>query len=242
LKETSGKVKLEMIAGTETSTDSKKGLRLPVLMCTEVPVTSFLAACSTNNCKPTFTLLLTSTFYPIVVKQRSQAHLTVEVALEFGVSQMENSDDYNRGCFAECLQLEICMEQDRDAVLHAVRGGFSVAFDLLAPNVGLDLKAITGDQVAQLVFPDDDADEDDPMVSLLETKVHVPVGETISQATMPARKLTTTSFGLDASKKEQLSHTLLTSLPGFQDGRFGHLAKGLRYGSNSLQRQKSTLS
>jgi predicted patatin/cPLA2 family phospholipase len=133
------------------------------------------------------------------------------------------------------------LEQDKDAVLHAVRAGFSVAFDLLAPIVGLDPKAITGDQVAQLVFPDDDADEDDPMVSLLETKVHVP-GETISEAPMPVRKLTTTSFGLDASKKEQLSHTLLTSLPGFQDGRFGHLAKGLRYGSNSLQRQKSNLS
>jgi hypothetical protein len=131
------------------------------------------------------------------------------------------------------------LEQDKDAVLHAVRGGFSAAFDLLAPIVGLDPKVIKGDQVAQLVFPEDD--EDDPLVSLLlETKVHVP-GETISNNTprRPARKLTTTtttSFGLDlAGRKEQeLSHTLLMSLPGFQDGRCGHLAKGLRCGSGRL--------
>jgi hypothetical protein len=46
------------------------------------------------------------------------------------------------------------LEQGQDAVLEAVRGGFAVAFDMLAPAAGLNLeKGMTGERVAQLVFP-----------------------------------------------------------------------------------------
>jgi hypothetical protein len=121
-----------------------------------------------------------------------------------------------------------CLEQDKDAVLHAVRGGFSAAFDLLAPIVGLELDAtMSGDQVARLVFPDD---EESPCEhTLLQTKVHVP-GETIAEA---ARRRTT-PLGMHSSgySHSNLSQTLLMSLPGFQDGRFAHLAKVLLYGSS----------
>lgn len=46
------------------------------------------------------------------------------------------------------------LQQDRDAVLQAVRGGFASAFDLLAPAIGLDVK-IRGKEVACMVFPDE---------------------------------------------------------------------------------------
>jgi hypothetical protein len=41
-------------------------------------------------------------------------------------------------------------------VLQAVRDGYAVAFDLLAPIAGLDLESLnmTGGRVAELVFPD----------------------------------------------------------------------------------------
>jgi hypothetical protein len=46
------------------------------------------------------------------------------------------------------------LEQGQDAVLEAVRGGFAVAFDMLAPAAGVNLdKGMTGERVAQLVFP-----------------------------------------------------------------------------------------
>lgn len=42
---------------------------------------------------------------------------------------------------------------DRDEVLHAVRQGFSSAFDMLAPISGIDFEEhLTGERVAQLVF------------------------------------------------------------------------------------------
>jgi hypothetical protein len=45
---------------------------------------------------------------------------------------------------------------ERDEVLQAVRDGYAVAFDLLAPIAGLDLESLnmTGGHVAELVFPD----------------------------------------------------------------------------------------
>lgn len=44
------------------------------------------------------------------------------------------------------------VEQDRKAVLQAVRSGYAAAFDLLAPIVGVDL-GLTGDEVSHLIFP-----------------------------------------------------------------------------------------
>lgn len=49
------------------------------------------------------------------------------------------------------------LEQGQDQVLEAVRGGFAVAFDLLAPAAGLELEeGMTGERVAKLVFPKQD--------------------------------------------------------------------------------------
>lgn len=49
------------------------------------------------------------------------------------------------------------LEQGQDQVLEAVRGGFAVAFDLLAPAAGLELdKGMTGERVAKLIFPKQD--------------------------------------------------------------------------------------
>ncbi|KAL3926618.1 MAG: hypothetical protein SGBAC_013403 [Bacillariaceae sp.] len=44
------------------------------------------------------------------------------------------------------------LEQDKDAVLEAVRSGFAAAFDILAPVVGLDLD-LSGAEVSKFVFP-----------------------------------------------------------------------------------------
>ena len=46
------------------------------------------------------------------------------------------------------------LENGKDEVLQAVRDGFSSAFELLAPATGLDLDSdLTGDRVAELIFP-----------------------------------------------------------------------------------------
>lgn len=44
------------------------------------------------------------------------------------------------------------VEQDREAVLAAVRAGYAAAFDVLAPIVGVDL-GMTGEEVSRLIFP-----------------------------------------------------------------------------------------
>jgi hypothetical protein len=43
------------------------------------------------------------------------------------------------------------LEQDPCSILHAVRGGFAAAFDLLAPRIGIT--SIDGTRAAELVFP-----------------------------------------------------------------------------------------
>jgi predicted patatin/cPLA2 family phospholipase len=66
------------------------------------------------------------------------------------------------------------LKTDKDAVLAAVRGGFSAAFDLLAPAIGLEL-GLTGEQAAKLVFPNDSdsASGVDLSQQILQTKVRV---------------------------------------------------------------------
>ncbi|KAL3934444.1 MAG: hypothetical protein SGBAC_009847 [Bacillariaceae sp.] len=57
-------------------------------------------------------------------------------------------------------------EQDREAVLGAVRAGFAAAFDMLAPIAGVDL-GLTGDEVSHLIFPTTPSHEhyDNPLSS-----------------------------------------------------------------------------
>eukprot|EP00934_Nitzschia_sp_Nitz4_P007131 Nitzschia sp. Nitz4//scaffold68_size99682//33909//35732//NITZ4_004560-RA/size99682-processed-gene-0.74-mRNA-1//1//CDS//3329556581//7121//frame0 len=134
------------------------------------------------------------------------------------------------------------LEQDRNAILRAVRGGYSAAFDLLAPIVGLRTESmgISGAVVAKLVFPDETPTRkaldlrkwlnDD---HILNTELHVP-GESISLrnqqvAPVQAQRGAKSSHGL---QPHNLPLSLLMALPGFQDGRLSHLSKGLRYGSS----------
>lgn len=142
------------------------------------------------------------------------------------------------------------LEQDKDAVLAAVRGGFSAAFDSLSSIVGME--HIEGSKVARLVFPDEDDDLSDYFLgtaafekTILETKLHVP-GEPIPERgvfvrTKPFGSSDTAFLGGTNSTgnfkgspyhygmgfQNDLSRTLMMTLPGFQEGRYSHLAKGL---------------
>ena len=58
------------------------------------------------------------------------------------------------------------LEQDKDAVLEAVRSGYAAAFDMLAPVVDVDLD-MTGAEVSQLIFPRKQVQSGDEEVSLV---------------------------------------------------------------------------
>jgi predicted acylesterase/phospholipase RssA len=122
------------------------------------------------------------------------------------------------------------LEQDKDAVLEAVRGGFSVAFDMLAPIVGL--QDISGEEASKLVFPNFDGGPVEEFVEdldelILKTKV-----------TVPGDSILDDSAGYGTFSDHPLSssshHTLLSALPGFKGGKLYHLSKGLRFGRSSL--------
>lgn len=148
------------------------------------------------------------------------------------------------------------LEQDKDAVLEAVRGGFATAFDSLSSIVGLE--HISGTDAAKLVFPEDASD----VATILGTVMHVPGDEIVAPAV--PQMIDAAGGGvegessansnslqdpfdmeqvlLDSLEKnpsslidgtrngdEDLCHqTLLAILPGFRGGRFGHLARGLK--------------
>eukprot|EP00526_Cylindrotheca_closterium_P007543 CAMPEP_0113620648 /NCGR_PEP_ID=MMETSP0017_2-20120614/10528_1 /TAXON_ID=2856 /ORGANISM="Cylindrotheca closterium" /LENGTH=711 /DNA_ID=CAMNT_0000530329 /DNA_START=271 /DNA_END=2406 /DNA_ORIENTATION=+ /assembly_acc=CAM_ASM_000147 len=75
------------------------------------------------------------------------------------------------------------LEQDKDAVLEAVRSGYAAAFDILAPVVGLDLD-LSGSEASKFVFPRKSEDEQASPISekdmelederVLNTQLHVP--------------------------------------------------------------------
>ncbi|CAJ1959337.1 unnamed protein product [Cylindrotheca closterium] len=77
------------------------------------------------------------------------------------------------------------LEQDKDAVLEAVRSGYAAAFDMLAPIVGLDLD-VPGSEVSKFIFPrksTEEEEEESPISEedmelederLLNTQLHVP--------------------------------------------------------------------
>jgi hypothetical protein len=173
------------------------------------------------------------------------------------------------------------LEQDKDEVLEAIRGGFETAFDSLSDIVGLE--GYKGRDVAELVFPNKEPVSASSSSSfsleeeILGTKLHIP-GEPIPDYnnnngraginTNTTTMITTDSIsfldgtrmigrrgggggggGLFGSgshmpdvdndgishlqKQQEFSKILFECLPGFQDGRYGHLAKGLREGSNN---------
>jgi hypothetical protein len=154
------------------------------------------------------------------------------------------------------------LEQGKEAVLEAVRGGFATAFDSLSSIVGLE--HISGLEAAKLVFP---AEDEVNTAKILARVMDVP-GEEISGPALQQSITTETSlsgnvfhdFGVgyrcnDTFSfanvmqsgcqhpnslaganiiEENLSHqALLAILPGFRGGRFGHLARGLRSGATA---------
>lgn len=152
------------------------------------------------------------------------------------------------------------LEQERETVADAVRGGFAAAFDLLAPAIGLKLEdGLTGAEVAKLVFPPDvEVDE-----FILEHQLRVK-GDSIPSPVEPSpipsphrrkRDLLLRAFGLqrnemnhvvsastetrggEGDQPESRSHAehLLKVLPGFASGRMAHLATSLR---NSTSAEK----
>lgn len=132
------------------------------------------------------------------------------------------------------------LEQNKDAVLEAVRGGFATAFDALSSIVGLD--HIEGAEAAKLVFPQEEKSSGGRQI--LEHTMHVQ-GEAISP--LASNETGSDLFGFSKGircgfedhssnsllrvNEENVSHqSLLARLPGFQGGRFGHLSRGLRSG------------
>lgn len=187
--------------------------------------------------------------------------------------QHTNIDDWNK---AHLYPLSLpngatelsTISTERDEVLQAVRDGYAVAFDLLAPIAGLDLESLnmTGGRVAELVFPDQNGLGATDVV--LRSQILVK-GEEITQVQKrkriripewlmrrkggrTLRKLAnlfrhkqrfllgrTLSSGFttrDRSRpvevltymKQHETDLLLSSLPGFQLGKFPHLSKHLR--------------
>jgi len=165
-------------------------------------------------------------------------------------------------------ELEV-LDQDKDAVLEAVRDGFMTAFDSLSDIVGLE--GYKGKDVAELVFPSSSDDGEAspasstsasltaPEEEILRTRLRVP-GEPIpdygaslsinddkddSGKRQKRRRIYNKRiyqrvgglFGrgshderdaMDHDEEFSAAATLLECLPGFQDGHYGHLAKGLR--------------
>lgn len=146
------------------------------------------------------------------------------------------------------------VEQGRDKVLEAVRGGFAVAFDLLAPAVGLDLgHELTGREVAKLFFPSKSWNSDRVLETQLVFAGHsIANGQTPPLFPQPARQRAWHRFVQwsmrggktfkrgytidDAASPLTPSHSLphhrhvealLSALPGIQGGRMPGLAIGL---------------
>ena len=140
------------------------------------------------------------------------------------------------------------LEQDRNAIGDAVRGGFAAAFDLLAPAIGLQMDHnLSGIDVAKLLFPPDMMVDD----FILEHQLHVkgdsiPTGtDTLSRhqrSSSPSfrRKMAHDRevhplFGDNRLKRDIVTRKnkcraehLLQVLPGFASGRMAHLATGLK--------------
>jgi hypothetical protein len=144
------------------------------------------------------------------------------------------------------------LEQDRDTVLDAVRGGFAAAFDLFAPAIGLELdKTMTGKDVAELVFPSESRFGD----RVLDEQVRVKGDEIIRTATTTTTtksQLLLLSNPHDQKRRRRRRRSsiasliggasgtveddtiddaaarILKSLPGFSSGRMEHLSFFLR--------------
>jgi len=144
---------------------------------------------------------------------------------------------------------------DRKKVLHAVRQGFSAAFDMLAPISGVQFEEhLTGDRVAQLIF----TSSLPPAEDVLDQQVRVPGDTILNEADMfpyPCQTSDKKRIGMllqhaetkrrsgmleeeSARINESVLNThedstdateLLNMLPGFQAGKMGCLSQGLNH-------------
>ena len=147
------------------------------------------------------------------------------------------------------------LEQDRNEVLKAVRGGFAVAFDLLAPAIGLEMdNDLTGDDIAKVIFPENSLQSEQ---DILEKQVTFE-GDDIQTPVVPsavwtgekpkrrrAREVAVRLVRLFRRRKKESDvgimlpfsastdapddtvQQLLNSLPGLQQGKLKHFAQNL---------------
>jgi hypothetical protein len=140
------------------------------------------------------------------------------------------------------------LEQDRNAIGDAVRGGFAAAFDLLAPAIGLQLDHnLTGMDVAKLLFPPDMMADDFVLEHQLHVKGdYIPTGRDALSRHPPKSPSLRRKMAHDRvqplfgdhhrlvrdvgtrKEKSQAAEHLLQVLPGFASGRMAHLAAGLK--------------
>jgi len=133
---------------------------------------------------------------------------------------------------------------ETDEVLEAVQKGFAAAFDLLAPITGIQLDShLNGQRVAELIFSADATITKD---GILENPVAISgdpiVADDISDNvrdhevntnSYPPRDFFNHTFDLNFSSDydfpcpKQDSASLMTTLPGFSDGKMGSLSRGL---------------
>ena len=177
-------------------------------------------------------------------------------AILYGVSRDEVADNLamNREDWktAHLLPLKVpigtkelpSLEQDRNAIGDAVRGGFAAAFDLLAPAIGLQLDHdLTGIDVANLLFPPDIMVDDFVLEHQLHVKGdYIPTKNDALSRNKPehirtmVHDKTKPLFGdnhriksdLELRKSISRAEHLLQVLPGFASGRMAHLAIGLK--------------
>ena len=141
------------------------------------------------------------------------------------------------------------LEQGKDEVLEAVRGGFASAFDMLAPAVGLHL-GVSGRRVSELVFPKMNFPEEDVLAhpcTVQGMALDLPRPLNQPRKTNALKKLTyllgfrpLTPLSIpqahllhpckvEGSCDQHDAHTLLMNLPGIQSGRLEALSDGLRF-------------
>ncbi|GKY96454.1 hypothetical protein MPSEU_000604900 [Mayamaea pseudoterrestris] len=145
------------------------------------------------------------------------------------------------------------LEQDRDEVLKAVRGGFAVAFDLLAPAIGLEIDDdLTGFDVARVIFPKGSLHNETEILAKQisfegdEIQVFEPALVEAATTAKPrrtqARNVVVRLVNLLRRKKEENTtlplsvaldtpddaiQQLLAGLPGLQDGKLKHFARSI---------------
>lgn len=111
------------------------------------------------------------------------------------------------------------LEQDRNNVLQAVRAGFAVAFDILAPTTGLSPDTcLKGSKVAELVFPEEDLGD-----GALNAHLSI-VGDAIKQAVVSEVHRERYSFDhltsqvkvrlLQMQRSQELTHNQIQKLLG----------------------------